>query len=526
MSKINKLTEEDKQYIKRIYQDKNISWEERMSTLTTKFNISERQLRRWCSNTFKLKQKKDIENPTLKAAKSKKHNKAKKRFLITSAQNCTKINSEFFSNLEAYAKHIDAELLVIPYRYKNPTSKWTTNNEDDEWWDARVLPYLTLNRHALNSNISILADIKIQPTAANPLQGLEGMTGTHSCVVGHPRIELKSVAVVEGLPKLLFTTGACTILNYSDTKAGKKGEFHHSIGAAVVEIKDNKVFFFRQISATPSGEFIDLFNHVKDKSVSRVNEVEACIMGDIHVDSCDPLVTDITLNDLFKKLKPKKVILHDICDSTSVSHHNLRDPFLLHELETQGLNSLSNELDRTIEWLKPFVKYDTYIIRSNHDEHIDRFLNETDWRRMTTFKNAIPYMELSLVKLKGGMKNGVIPYIINKSYPKIKCLGYKDDLIIKGWQCGMHGHIGASGSRGSLEQFSKLSSKSITAHSHKIGRIGGAVAVGTSTFLRVRYNNGPSSWINSHGIINKLGKFQHIVFIHTGKNKVEYTTLK
>ena len=89
----------------------------------------------------------------------------------------------------------------------------------------------------------------------------------------------------------------------------------------------------------------------------------------------------------------------------------------------------------------------------------------------------------------------------------------------------MHGHIGASGSRGSLSQYSKLSTKSVTGHSHSIGRIGGAVSVGTSTHLRLAYNIGASSWVNAHGIVNRLGKFQHIVFFHT-KDGLEYTTLK
>ena len=88
----------------------------------------------------------------------------------------------------------------------------------------------------------------------------------------------------------------------------------------------------------------------------------------------------------------------------------------------------------------------------------------------------------------------------------------------------IHGHVGASGSRGSLQQYSRMSTKTVTGHSHSIGRIGGSVSVGTSTFLRLDYNKGASSWINAHGIVNRLGKFQHIVFFKT-KNGLEYTTL-
>ena len=88
----------------------------------------------------------------------------------------------------------------------------------------------------------------------------------------------------------------------------------------------------------------------------------------------------------------------------------------------------------------------------------------------------------------------------------------------------VHGHMGASGSRGSLQQYSRLSTKSVTGHSHTIGRIGGAVSVGCSCKLRVSYNKSFSGWTNAHGLVNRLGKFQHIVFFHT-KDGLEYTTL-
>lgn len=491
-----------------------------------KYDVSERTVRNWFSKKLGLKEKIDIEPEQYVMAKNRKFDKTKKRFIITSAQNATLVNANFFENIKAYADFIDAQILVIPFRYKNPTSVFTDKQENDDWWDSKITEFLTLNRHDLNSSISVLSDVKIQPTASNPLQGLEGMTGDHSCVVGHPRLELRTIPVMEGSkPKIMFTTGCITKPNYTDSKAGKKGEFHHSLGFAIVEIKDNETYFFRQVSATDNGEFIDLFYHLKNGEVKEINEIEAIALGDIHVRHCNPEVIDKTLNHLFKHLYPKNVFIHDIIDSQSISHHNLNDPFLLHELQLTGGNDLQKEIDEMLEWLKQFEHFNTYIVKSNHDEHIDRFLNETDWRKMTNLKNAIPYMQYSLAKLSGKAKNGILPYIITSNYPKIKCLGYDDNVTVKGYLMSVHGHIGASGSRGSLQQYSKLSTKIVVGHSHTIGRIGGAVSVGTSTYLRLPYNKGASSWVNAHGIVNKLGKFQHIVFFNT-KDGLEYTTLK
>jgi len=525
--KFKDLTENEKNHITEIYNQKgDLPWEKRAASLGVEFGVSERTIRKWVSQKLGLKEKFEADPEQYELAKKKIHDKTKRRFLITSAQNATPIHKQFLTNLKAYAEFIDGEILVIPFRYKNPTSIFSNKQEKDDWWDESIAEYLTLNRHDLNNGISVLSDVKIQPTASQPLTGLEGMTGEHSCVVGHPRLELKTIPVMDGSrPKIMFTTGAITKQNYTDSRSGKKGEFHHSFGFAIVEIKDEETFFFRQISANIKGEFIDLFYHVNDGKVNRESEVEAIALGDIHVRQCNPKITDITLNNLFQKLAPKKVFLHDIMDSESVSHHNLKDPFLLHKLELRGANDLSKEVSEMLDWLEPFYKYNCYVVKSNHDEHIDKFLAETDWRKMTTLKNALPYMEYSMAKLNGEAENGIVPYIIGKRYPKIKCLGDSDNVKVRGYLMSVHGHIGSSGSRGSLQQYSKMSTKTVTGHSHSIGRIGGAVSVGTSTYLKLAYNRGASSWLNAHGIVNRLGKFQHIVFFET-KDGLEYTTLK
>jgi len=517
------LTEDDIKFIKEQYHTKpQGNWERTAFALAERYGVNERTMRKWVSEKLKLKEKGASEPEILTIAKQKTHDKNKKIFLISSAQNATDINSNFVKNMESYANFLDAEILIIPYRYKNPTSVFT--DEDSDYWDKNIVQYLTLNRHDLNNSISILSDVKIQPTASQPLTGLEALTGYHSCVVGHPRIELKCLPVMDAYkPKIMFTTGSCTLPNFTDSKIGKKSEFHHTLGFAIVEIKDDETFFFRQVTATKEGNFIDLFYSVHDQVITTEDEVSAFIMGDIHVAHVDHEIIDETLN-LFEDLYPKKLFIHDIIDSQSISHHNLNDPFYLHELEMKNANSLQKEIDDMLKWLEKIEKYDTYIIKSNHDEHIDKFLRITDWRKMTTLKNAIPYMEFAYATLKGEASNGIVPYVINKKYPNMHCLNYESNVEVNGWLLSMHGHIGSNGSKGSVQQFSKLPTKSVTGHSHQIARIGGAVSVGTSTHLRLDYNKGASSWINAHGIVNRLGKFQHIVFFHTSDG-VEYTLL-
>jgi len=76
--------------------------------------------------------------------------------------------------------------------------------------------------------MSVMSDVKIQPTAVQPLTGMAGMSGGKSCVFGSPKVHLEVLGALEGyVPKVMLTTGAVTQSNYTDSKAGKKGEFHH-----------------------------------------------------------------------------------------------------------------------------------------------------------------------------------------------------------------------------------------------------------------------------------------------------------
>ncbi|CAB4159525.1 hypothetical protein UFOVP699_261 [uncultured Caudovirales phage] len=516
--RFNELEEIDIIYISETYLNKELKWDARMSMLKNRFNVTQRSIENWVSK-LGLTNRKIEESQQLKNAKSKEFNKRKKRFIITWAQNATPVHDNFLSNIEAYAEHINAGIHVIAGRYQNPTSVFQDKKQD--WWSARVDQYLDANRHDIHKYVSIMSDVKIQPTAVNPMTGMEGLSGINSCVFGSPKVQMEMIPVLEGqLPKMMVTTGSCTIRNYTDSKAGKKGEFHHTLGFVIVEIKDDETFFMRQVTATDTGDFTDLFYRVEDGEITKIEEIEAIVLGDLHYGKHDQEVLDRTL-DFMKKLKPNHVILHDVFDGSSISHHEEKDPFLQYQKEIEGTNSLRNEIDSMLTGLADFEDYNCIVVRSNHDDFVDRWLKNTDWRKTVTPKNSLEYMQYSAAILGGEAPNGVIPWIINKTYPRFKTLGRSDSYIVKGWELGQHGDIGSGGSRGSLQQFRKLNTKIIVGHYHSPGRKDGALAVGTSTKLRIGYNIGASSWLQSHVIIHQDSKAQHLNFING-----EYTTLK
>jgi hypothetical protein len=519
MLKFKNLTEGQIAEIKQAHQDRSdMSWEKKSYILASKFGVSERTIRKWASNKINVKPKEEIEPEQYAKAQLRKHDPNKKRFIITWAQNNTSVHKKFLSNIEAYAKFIDADIHVILGRYKNPTSVFTDQNY--ETWSPDIEKYADASRHDIHKYLSIMADIKVQPTAINPMSGMQGISGINSCIFGSPKVQLEMIPTLCGnKPKLMLTTGAVTLKNYTDTKAGKKGEFHHTLGFCIVEIKDKDVFFVRQVTADDkSGDFSDLIYRVEDGNVFNLNSMEAIILGDIHFGRHDENVISKTL-DFMEIIRPKSVVLHDVFDGDSISHHQMKDPFVQYGKEINGTNDLGLEINNMIDGLKPFEKYDNVVIvRSNHDDFLDRWLKNEDWKKQPTFKNSRLYMKLSDILLGQYAECekevlGVIPHLIKERYPKFITLGRSSSYRVKGgWQLGVHGDFGANGSRGSLLQFRKLNTKIVVGHYHSPERKDGALSVGTSTKLRLGYNLGPSSWLQGHVIIHNDGRAQHINF--------------
>lgn len=452
-----------------------------------------------------------------KKAKKKQFDKRRKKFIITWAQNETPVHRRFFENLLAYSEFHKAGLHIVAGRYKNPTSVFTDRSRDN--WVNEVLPYLDANRHNIHPYLQILSDLKISPTASTPLSGLNGITELETCVVGHPRQHLKSLPVLEGYPnKLLVSTGACTVENYTDSKAGKKGEFHHILGCVIVEL-DGDDFHLRHISADDNGNFYDLFYKVENGEVlENVEGATFAVLGDIHLTEQDDEALDAALS-LLDIMQPEHTILHDLFSATSISAHDRKNPFVMLEKEKTGELSLDNEIDYMMEWLERNKKYNLVVARGNHCDMFDRWLINTDWRKDY---NKYQYFKYGSIMAENKAPKGIIPYLIDERFKgEVKTLGIDDSYRVNGWELSIHGHLGANGSRSSPTQLKNLNTKNITAHSHSPHKEDGHTRVGTLTKLRLGYNSGLSSWMHGLALGYPNGKSQLINIIN-GK----YTTFK
>ncbi len=450
-----------------------------------------------------------------------------KVYIITAAQNATPVHEVFWECLQTAAKHRGAELIVVPLRYKNPTSTWTASQANEERWDVKVLPYLWNVRKVLNENLVLLADIKVQPTAVEPLTGFDAISGSSSAILGHTKMQLKSIATPSNkMAKILTTTGACTVENYTDSRAGALGKFHHSLSALIVEVKGRK-FFIRQLHFDRKTEsFTDLDTRYYVSRVTKAPRPEALVLGDLHVDAIDPSVERATFGPggIVPTLKPKHLVFHDTLDSYAVNPHHNGNPFNAIAKMQAGRSSIEEEVRRACIFVRERTTGDivSVIVPSNHDDMLARWIVAHDWRQNPV--NASFYLRAALEMVKGTRMTEIgtvypspFPMIFPsmvKSMEGIRLLKPDESFTLAGVELSMHGDRGPGGARGSIKNLRRIGIKSIIGHSHRPGIEEGTVQVGTSTNLRLEYTVGsPSAWLNAHCVLHADGKRQLIVIL-------------
>ena len=487
---------------------------------TTNQGSIKQRYRCWtCKARTTTPRKPDIE------VEMREHLPKRKRYLITSAQNATPIHKDLWSSLKHCADYYNAELVVVPSRYKNPTSQWSEEQDTLEWWDSAVMPYLVKGTINLSKRLCIL-DTKVQWTAQNPLTSLETLTGDKSGIVGHPKVALKSVATPQHQnAKMMYTTGCVTQPNYTDTKQGDIGKFHHTYGAVIAEVEDDR-FHVRQLIAMQNGSFCDLTKEFTPKGVQDAPRALSLTMGDTHWAKIDPKVYQSTFKDMLPFFKPHYLFWHDLLDQFARNHHhrgNWITDYRKHKLDQDNMRA---ELNSTLQALADETPKDcqSVVVSSNHDRALHRWLLEADFKKDP--KNAGIYIELTNMMLSFMRENnfdGADPFILYgrkmlSDHKNIRFLGGDESFMLNGVEYCLHGDRGPNGSRGSTKNLSRIGSKITKGHSHTAEIIDGCFSVGKSTG-RLEYEAGPSSHSNTHCIQYYNGK-RSLLTIVDGKWKL------
>lgn len=446
-------------------------------------------------------------------------------YIVTAAQNATPVHADWWAVLKTVAAIRMAEIVVIPLRYKNPTSTWKGSQENAEWWDEAVRPYLFNGRCDLNKNLMILGDIKIQPTAVSPLTGSDAISSASSSIIGHTKMQLRSIATPSNrMAKIQTTTGACTVENYTDSRAGKIGEFHHSLSAIIVEI-DGPRFFLRQLhfdKKTKSCTDIGM-RYNSDGTFGPAPRALALVMGDTHVDFVDPGVEHATwgTNGIVAVTRPENVVWHDTLDAYSCSPHHVGDPFIARAKQMSGRGNVRAEVERAIQYVATHTSdsFTSVVVASNHDDMLSRWVKRHDWK--TDPANAEFYLELALA-MHRGTRMTVIgteypdPFAMllrDANIPTLRVLDIDESFVLGNIELSMHGDKGPNGARGSIRNIRRIGIRSIIGHSHIPGIDEGCYQTGTSSRLRQDWNHGASGWLNAHVVLNADGKRQLLIMV-------------
>lgn len=434
------------------------------------------------------------------------------RYLVTSAQNGTPVGSVWESILQAQL-YYKAHLSVIPFRYKNPTSQWSGSMSDAEYWFPEVRGFLKNTRWNINPNLVVIGDVKIVPTARDPLQGFEGHTGSESSIIGHPNLAFTTVATPgHKMAKLMTTTGCCTIKNYSDSRAGKQGFHQHVMGALLIEVEGGK-FWLRHLNANDKGEFMDLDKLFTPKGVFDAPRPEALVLGDTHVRVVDKTVDRAVFGPqgMVAKYKPKRIFFHDLFDGLTVNPY--QDSFeRLAQMKT-GMDNVEAEVREAAQYVVDRIPDDceAVIVDSNHDAFLKRWikdkhpdetgLNGGFWAKTYAFMWEATHSKENVAQVPSPFKHWVEHFTFGCG-KNITCLREDENYSVAGIELGMHGHRGKNGSKGSLKNLVTIGVKFIIGHVHGPGIRFGGMAVGLMALLRLGYNKGPSNWLQTMALVH------------------------
>lgn len=435
-----------------------------------------------------------------------------KRYVITSAQCAAGVNSQLLETLQGYCSHNKADLIVLKMPGK-------TIREDILSSSLGGFDILD-GSYKLNRKISI-KKWNVKPQQIRPLTGLARFTKRdHSTIIASPKQELRTVPNTNKsgkFPKLLLTTGAVTHPRYNlEHRVGTIAKEDHKYGALVVEIVNDTAYHVRHLAALKNGKVYDMGTLYDGKNVIEGSRLELMVLGDWHTGDTDSKVAGATIK-MIEEFQPKGIVLHDFFNGHSINHHNAGRIIELYQDYKESGRSLEMEVSECAEELKEFLQEipkdsKIYIVKSNHDIWLDRYLNEG---RFIKEPQNVKFASMLLHDIIDGADplKTAISYFMDVPN-NVEFLEEGSDKRVLGWYIGFHGHQGANGARAGKQTYEDAGERTISGHLHYPELYRNNVRVGTSTKLELRYNSGGvSSWFNTHAFLHPNGKPQLINII-------------
>jgi hypothetical protein len=412
-----------------------------------------------------------------------------KPLVITSYLVGSKVFKPYWDTLLNFVKLKNAQLVILPMRYHNPTMIEEALKQDEEATiDPLVVPFLCLKRFDFGMT-KVLADIKINPTNLEPLNTLTSFSYGQHLVVGHSTQQIKSL-ITGKFEKTLtaWSTGSCSFPELSDSLAGKKAELHHRYGFVFLTKTS-----IRSVHARRDGSFIDQGTEYKGES-SASKAPLACVMGDLHFGQTDTAA--YTWARETAKVRGCKVLfLNDSFDGSTVNHHvkSLSE-------RTEKFNFVTDELLNHKQAIMALERdgFKPYLVHSNHTDFITRWAKEVDPDNVH-YRDTDLYSDLLYTSGAEEVLEGYLGAVTLR--PDYMCGSFRI----------VHGHERFNGARGSIKSYNQTGTRTAYGHTHKIESLHGHENVGCLCNLNQEYIQGFSSGIHSIGFIYPNDKFQHEV---------------
>lgn len=449
----------------------------------------------------------------------KQHNK----FVITTAITGCKVHEGFHASLKSFCKQNKAALLILvasdPAHYKPSSGYGTIDSE-------LAKECVVVEDTYLNSNFFI-STIKLSAKQPNPTTGLSDIGQREgSFVFASPKqsMTLESTSN-EKLPHVMMTTGAITSPDYDtgiymSERTAYIADKHHVMGAIYVNIFDDIKYGYTQIQMlNEEGSFVHFGKRYYPNGKITSESPEVLVCGDWHSGETDPAVRECT-EEMLGFFKPQKVALHDSFNGKSINHHEEHNTITKAQHFMNNTPSLEQEfvgLRDDLDWFAKQVE-EVVIVKSNHDEFLSK-----DYLRYAKYakdpQNHYFSLDLAKAMMEGKDPVKFATEKVGLQAKNVRWLQRDEDFKVAGIQLGAHGDIGPAGTRGNIKNMRKSYGLSVTGHSHCPGIWHGAFAVGTSSFLKLGYNQGPSNWMQTHALVYSDGSRQ-LVNIIKGQWKI------
>ncbi|MEE8608985.1 MAG: hypothetical protein V3S55_15380 [Nitrospiraceae bacterium] len=466
-----------------------------------------------------------------------------KRYVLTSLQNNTHLHPGF-NNILALVDWLDGhdgnscELMVGTFSYQKSSygsksvKRGTLKGDesDKEWYAQEAVQYLADEMVQLAPALVWNGHMNILPTNKHPLSDFETYNGRMSNIVPHAQIAMESVASMpDEAAKLNFSTGTVGQLNYIQKRAGIIAEQRHSYGAVLVEVDHEGSWWVRQLHIDEDDAIYDIGPdgmiggiQVQGGEVFEGEFIKAINWGDAHASEMDLWVRQLGWGDggMIDQLHPKYQFMNDLFSMRSRSHWELKQFHRMYEKHLDGEETVEDEVQITADFMRDAHRdwCETVVVPSNHDKHLDRWLEESDFRLDLVNAKYFCWLQYNLLDAMDTGDKSFNPLefaLVEAGSPKATFLDIDESFVIcrdtplGGVECGLHGHQGNNGARGSTQGLTKLGRAINKGHDHTAAIRLNVYSAGACA-ITYPYMSGPHSHSITHTVTFDNGKRQQV----------------